>query len=355
MFRSLLGCSRTIIGYPRYVDPFQLTRALIDIESISGNEAAVGEFLLRELKSLGFLTARMPVDDAASRFNVLAFVPERPNPEVIFSTHIDTVPPFIPSSEDETRIYGRGACDTKGIIAAMISAALRFKEEKASVGLMFVVGEERDSLGARTANASTLINPKPRFLINGEPTENKIAIASKGALRVEITARGKMAHSAYPHLGESAVEKLLEALNRIKTVKLPTDPEIGPTTVNIGVIEGGRAPNVIPDFAKAQLLYRTVGPVDKLKQDLKDAVGDLAEMECVLDIPFVRLRTFEGLPTFVAAYTTDIPALSTWGEPILFGPGSIHVAHTSGEFIEKQQLTEAIEIYYSMAKKLLAT
>lgn len=337
------------------MDPFKLTRELVDIESISGNEAAVGEFLLRELKSLGFITSRMPVDDAANRFNVLATVPEAQNPVVVFSTHIDTVPPFIASSEDDIRIHGRGACDTKGIIAAMIAAAIRLKEEKAPIGLLFVVGEERDSLGARAANTSTMVQPRPRFLINGEPTENKIATASKGSLRVEITARGKMAHSAYPHLGESAVEKLLEALNRIKSVELPVNPEVGPTTVNIGVIEGGRAPNVIPDFAKAQLLYRTVGAVDKLKQDLKDAVGDLAQLECVLDIPFVKLRTFEGLPTFVAAYTTDIPALNTWGEPILFGPGSIHVAHTSGEFIEKQQLLDAIEIYYTMAKKLLTS
>lgn len=337
------------------MDPFALTRELIDIESISGNEAAVGEFLLRELKSLGFITTRMPVDDATNRFNVLATIPEAQNPAVVFSTHIDTVPPFIASSEDDTRIYGRGACDTKGIIAAMISAAVRLKDEKAPVGLLFVVGEERDSLGARTANASTMMQPRPRFLINGEPTENKVAIASKGALRVEITARGKMAHSAYPHLGESAVEKLLEALSRIKAVELPVNPEVGSTTVNIGVIEGGRAPNVIPDFAKAQLLYRTVGPVEQLKQDLKEAVGDLAELECVLDIPFVKLRTFAELPTFIASYTTDIPALATWGEPILFGPGSIHVAHTTGEFIDKQQLLDAIEIYSTMARKLLAS
>jgi acetylornithine deacetylase len=334
------------------VDPFQLARQLIDIESISGNEGAVGEFLLRELKSLGFITHRMPVDDAANRFNVLALVAEAQTPAIVFSTHMDTVPPFIASSEDERCIYGRGACDTKGIIAAMIAAALRLKDEKAPIGLLFVVGEERDSLGARTANASSLLTTRPKYLINGEPTENQVAIASKGALRVEITARGKMAHSAYPHLGESAVEKLLEALDRIKAVDLPINPEVGPTTVNIGVIEGGRAPNIVPDFAKAQLLYRTVGPVDKLKQNLKEAVGDLAEVECVLDIPFVKLRTFEGLPTFVAAYTTDIPALSSWGEPILFGPGSIHVAHTSGEFIEKKQLLEAIDIYYLMAKKL---
>jgi acetylornithine deacetylase len=330
------------------VDPFQLTRQLIDIESISGNEAAVGDFLFAKLKELGFDARKLPVTD--TRANVYAVVPGVEKPVVVFSTHIDTVPPFIPSSEDETKIYGRGSCDTKGIIAAMVSACLRLKDENAPVAMLFVVGEERDSLGAITANKSPV---GAKFLINGEPTENKVATASKGALRVEITARGKMAHSAYPHLGESAIDKLLDALERVRKIDLPVNPEVGPTTYNIGVIEGGRAPNVISDFAKAQLLYRSVGPVDELKKQIEEAAGDAVETKVVLDLPFVKLRTFEGLPTFVASYTTDIPALSNWGEPILFGPGSIHVAHTDGEHIEKKQLLEAIEIYYAMAKKLL--
>jgi acetylornithine deacetylase len=339
------------------VDPISLTRRLIDIESISGNEAAVGEFLLQELTSLGFRAVKMPVEDTGGRerFNVLATLPESPAPVVAFSTHIDTVPPFIPSSEDAANIYGRGACDTKGIIAAMIAAAIRLQAERAPVCLLFVVGEERDSLGAKTANATAMLQQRPRFLINGEPTENRVATASKGALRVEVTARGKMAHSAYPHLGESAIDKLLDALAKIRALELPVNSDVGPTTVNVGVIEGGRAPNVIPDFAKAQLLFRTVGPTEELKHHLKLAADGLAELEYVLEIPFVKLRTFEGLPSFVAAYTTDIPWLDTWGEPILFGPGSIHVAHTTKEFIEKQQLRDAIEIYYSMAKKLLAS
>jgi acetylornithine deacetylase len=341
--------------YSLYVTPeqtFKLTRQLIDIESITGNEAAVGEFLFSELARLGFAPKKMPA--AENRFNIYADASGAPPPVVIFSTHIDTVPPFIKSSEDETNIYGRGACDTKGIIAAMLNAAVRLRDENAPIGLLFVVGEERDSLGARVANDSPL-NPKAKYLINGEPTENQVAIASKGSLRVEITATGKMAHSAYPHLGESAIEKLLDALNRVRTLTLPVNPEVGPTTMNIGIIEGGRAPNVIPDFAKAQLLYRMVGPAEQLKSEIVNAVGDLAKVEAVLDIPFVKLRTFDNLPTFVAAYTTDIPALSNWGEPILFGPGSIHVAHTTGEYIDKKQQLEAAEIYYSMAKKLLST
>jgi acetylornithine deacetylase len=330
------------------VDPFALTRQLIDIESISGNEAAVGEFLFTKLRELGFVVEKMPVE--GTRFNVYAHCGDAP--VVVFSTHIDTVPPFIRSAEDSTNIYGRGSCDAKGIIAAMIAAAIRLKEERPAVGLLFLVGEERDSLGARVANEHPL-RPRAHYLINGEPTENRVGTASKGTLRIEIVARGKMAHSAYPELGESAIENLLDVLEPVRRIHLPQHPEFGSTTLNIGMIEGGRAPNVIPDFAKAQLLYRLIGPPDPIIADLRAAVGSRAEIEAVLHIPFVRLRTFPGLPTFVAAYTTDIPALSNWGEPILFGPGSIHVAHTDREHIEKKQLLAAVEIYYSMARQLL--
>ncbi len=332
--------------YAQWVfDTFQFARQLIDIESISGNEKNVGEFLYTKLADLGFRTSKMPVEE--NRFNVYATLSEKP--VVVFSTHMDTVPPFIPSSEDDSNLYGRGACDTKGIIAAMVTAALRLKQENAAIAMLFVVGEERDSLGARTANQHPVGS---RYLINGEPTENRVALASKGALRVEITARGKMAHSAYPELGESAIDKLLGALFNLRNLELPESAEVGPTTMNIGVIEGGRAPNVIPDFAKAQLLYRLVGPSEKLKQDIVNAVGELAEVDFVLEIPFVKLHTFEDLPTFTASFTTDIPALSNWGDPVLFGPGSIHVAHTDREYISKRELLEATETYYRMAKAL---
>ncbi len=349
------------LGYPMAVNPllshdiFKLTRQLIDIESISGNEGAVGEFILRELSSRGFSARKMPVDPAANRCNVFATPKDVDAPVIVFSTHMDTVPPFIISSEDDANIYGRGSCDAKGIIAAMIVAVeqLRQADKNTPTGLLFVVGEERDSFGARTANQHAP-QPKPKYLINGEPTENKLAIASKGALRTEIIASGRMAHSAYPELGDSAIEKLLEALQRLRAIPLPADPEVGPTTVNIGVIEGGRAPNVIPDFAKAQLLYRTVGPAGQLKSAIVAAVGELAKVEFVLEIPFTRLRRHPGLPTMVASFTTDIPALSNWGEPTLFGPGSIHVAHTTAEFIGKKQQMDAVEIYCKMAKALLA-
>jgi acetylornithine deacetylase len=331
------------------MDVVSLTRRLVDIESISGNERAVGDFLLEYLAGLGYSASRMEV--TPQRFNVYATIAGG-KPSVVFSTHMDTVPPFIPSSDDSDHIYGRGACDAKGIIAAQIAAAERLRQEGTlAPALLFLVGEERDSQGAAVANQHA---PGSRFLINGEPTENRIAIASKGTLRVELVARGKMAHSAYPELGESAIDKLLDALGRLRAMALPTNPDVGPSTLNIGVIEGGEAPNVVPPFARAQLLYRLVGPSDELKGRIIETVGNSVEVTFVLEIPVVRLRTVHDIPTMVAAFTTDIPRLSNWGEPVLLGPGSIHVAHTERERVEKRQLHEAVELYCTVAKKLMS-
>jgi len=334
------------------MDAITLTRQLVDIESISGNEAAVGNYLYGELCRVGYQTRRIPVQDG--RFNVYAITPEHQNPSVVFSTHMDTVPPFIPSSEDAMRIYGRGSCDAKGIIAAQIAAAERLKQQGIFVGLLFVVGEERDSHGAKVANeyAANEKMSSVKYLVNGEPTENQIALASKGTLRIEVTASGRMAHSAYPELGESAIDKLIAALARLRAMALPSDPEIGPCTMNIGLIEGGRAPNVISDYAHADLLYRLVGPTEALRNRILQTAGDEVKIDFPLEIPFQRLRTVDGLPTMIAAFTTDIPALTNWGEPLLIGPGSIHVAHTEGEFIEKRQLIEAIDLYCAIAKGL---
>jgi acetylornithine deacetylase len=329
------------------MDAVALTRQLVDIESITGNEGPVGDFLRGELVRRGFQAEKIPVEGA--RCNLFATWAGESCPAVVFSTHMDTVPPFIPSSEDATCVYGRGSCDAKGIIAVQVTAAECLRQEGIHVGLLFLVGEERDSLGAKVANQRP---GGSKFLINGEPTENRVAVASKGALRVELTAKGRMAHSAYPELGESAIDKLLSALQRLRGMKLPSENGIGPCTLNIGVIEGGRAPNVIPDKARAQLLYRLVGPSDQLKREIVVTVGDLAQVEFVLEIPFVRLRTLEGLPTMVAAFTTDIPALSNWGQPLLLGPGSIHVAHTDREYVEKKQQQEAVELYCSIARQL---
>jgi len=242
-------------------------------------------------------------------------------------------------------------CDAKGIIAAQVAAAERLRAEGYRIGLLFVSGEERDSAGAKVANE----NPKgSRFLINGEPTDNRLALASKGALRAVLTATGKMGHSAYPELGESAVHKLVEALGNVLALSLPVEEGIGDSTLNIGQIQGGRAPNVIADHAEAQILIRLVGDSTETRKAVQNAAEGLAEVDFTLEIPFVKLRAVEGFPTMVAKFTTDIPQLSNWGQPLLLGPGSIHVAHTPYEKLAKSELLEAVDLYVAVAKQLLA-
>jgi acetylornithine deacetylase/succinyl-diaminopimelate desuccinylase-like protein len=339
------------------LDPIQLTRRLVDIESISYNEGAVGAFLAEFLATQDFAVEKMPVEQhkesrsTSERFNVYACVPGQ-TPDVVLSTHMDTVPPFIPSSEDDAFIYGRGACDAKGIIAAQIAAAKKLAEQGIRAALLFVVGEERDSAGAKTAN----LHPRGgRFLINGEPTDNRIALASKGTLRAAIRASGKMAHSAYPELGESATQKLVEALHRILAIPLPALDDVGPSTLNIGMISGGHAPNVIADHAEAQVMVRLVGSSEETRRAIEQAVAGLATVDYTLEIPFKRLRAVEGLPTMIAAFTTDIPWLTNWGEPVLLGPGSIHVAHTPHEKLAKNELLAAIDLYVEVAGQLVTS
>jgi len=339
------------------LDPIQLTRRLVDIESISYNEGAVGAFLAELLATQDFAVEKMPVEQhkesrsTSERFNVYACVPGQ-TPDVVLSTHMDTVPPFIPSSEDDAFIYGRGACDAKGIIAAQIAAAKKLAEQGIRAALLFVVGEERDSAGAKTAN----LHPRgSRFLINGEPTDNRIALASKGTLRAAIRASGKMAHSAYPELGESATQKLVEALHRILAIPLPALDDVGPSTLNIGMISGGHAPNVIADHAEAQVMVRLVGSSEETRRAIEQAVAGLATVDYTLEIPFKRLRAVEGLPTMIAAFTTDIPWLTNWGEPVLLGPGSIHVAHTPHEKLAKNELLAAIDLYVEVAGQLVTS
>ncbi len=330
---------------------FELTRALVDIESITNHEKDIGLFLLGRLSELAARTGgrveRMEVEP--ERFNVFACWGE---PFVTLSTHMDTVPPFIPSREDEEYIWGRGACDTKGIIAAMITAAEKLLEEgRRNFGLLFVVGEERNSAGAFAAARQ----PRgSRYLINGEPTENKLALGSKGALRYEIEARGRMAHSAYPELGESAIEKLLDFLDEIRRMPLPEDPVLGRSTLNIGTIGGGRAPNVVADHARAEIMFRLVSDAAPIREAVGRAAAGRAEAREVLAIPAVRLGSLDNLETTVVSFTTDIPAFgSAWGQPFLIGPGSIHVAHTLEERAPKRQLLEAVEIYRQMVNRLL--
>lgn len=325
------------------MDLISLTRALIDIESVTGNERGVGDFLFQYLSRLGAVE-RMPV--AGERFNLFANWGE---PVVVLSTHIDTVPPFFPSSEDADFVHGRGACDTKGILASMIKAVEMLRAEGAGgFGLLLVVGEETDSLGAQVANRQ----PRgSRYLINGEPTENRLALGSKGALYLRIEASGRMAHSAYPELGDSAVDRLLEALARLRTVPLPSDPLLGETTLNVGTISGGRASNVIADQAGAEVLIRTVGDTAELRRSIREALAGVVIAE-ERETRAMRLGSLPGFETTVVKYTTDIPRLGAWGEPFLLGPGSIHLAHTPEERVPKRELEEAVHLYVQMVRRL---
>jgi acetylornithine deacetylase len=337
-------------------DPIGLTRQLCEIESTTYHEGAVGDFLAEFLTGRGWEVEKtvvaQPVESASAgpRWNVYGG-PAGKTPDLVFSTHMDTVPPYIPFSEDAEWMYGRGVSDAKGIIAAQVAAAEVLRTAGFRVGLLFVSGEERDSAGAKAAN----LKPKgSRFLINGEPTDNRVALASKGALRVVFRATGKMAHSAYPELGESAVHKLVQVLAKLLELDLPVTDDVGPSTLNIGQIQGGHAPNVIADKAEAQVLVRLVGDSAPVKAAMLEAAKGLAEVDFTLEIPFARLRAPEGLPTMVAKFTTDIPQLSNWGQPLLLGPGSIHVAHTPFEKLAKKELLEAVELYVNVAKQLLA-
>jgi len=327
---------------------FELTRALIDIDSVTPNEERVGEFLFEVLSKLpGAQVERMDVEP--HRFNVFA---HWGNPVVVLSTHMDTVPPFFPSREDDEFIWGRAACDTKGIIASMIHAAQGLlRDGTKDLGLMFFVGEERNSIGAFTAAKQ----PRgSRYIINGEPTDNKLALGSKGALRYEIVAHGRMAHSAYPHLGESAIEKLLDVLQCVRTMPMQHDPLFGPATVNIGTIQGGRAPNVIPDYAKAEVFFRLVDDGSSTRIAMNNIAGEKVELTEGYCMPAMRFGQLDGFETCVVSYVTDISALgNSWGEPFLLGPGSIHFAHTAEERIPKTEILEAVQIYQTMVRQLL--
>ena len=330
---------------------FELTRTLVDIESITENERAIGDYLFQHLSSLASTTGgkveKMAVE--ADRFNVLAYWDD---PTVTLSTHMDTVPPFFGSREDDEFIWGRGACDTKGIIAAMIFAVRQLLDEgQRNIALLFVVGEERNSTGAECASQN---GRGSKFIINGEPTENKLALGSKGALRLELTTHGRMAHSAYPDLGDSAILKLLDILADLRQLKLPYDPVLGQSTLNIGTISGGRAPNVIPDEAGAELFFRVIDAGDSLETHVRQVVNARGDVFKRLQTPAVHLGSVPGFETSIVAFTTDIPGFKgAWGKPFLIGPGSIHVAHTYEERIPKRQLLEAVPLYKRLVKHLL--
>ncbi len=333
---------------------FELTRALVDIDSTTGHEKQAADYLFAHLALLAEKFGGRPERQTAE--------PDRDNlfvcfgdPVVTLSTHLDTVPPYFPSREDDTHIHGRGSCDAKGIIAAMIAAAESLLVSGTrNFALLFVVGEERDSIGARTAAAS----PRgSRFLINGEPTENHLALGSKGALRYELIARGKLAHSAYPERGHSAIHALLDTLQEIRSFPLPNDPVLGVSSLNVGTVHGGCAPNVIADEARAEIMFRVVGDPAATRAAVERlAATHKIEAREVFFTPAIHLSALPDLPTTIVAFTTDIPSFAgNWGQPFLIGPGSIHVAHTAEERIPKSELSGAVEIYGRMVRQLLAT
>jgi acetylornithine deacetylase len=349
----VLHSPRTTIKWT-VMDLFALTRALVDIDSTTGEELRVADFLFSQLALLsaanGGEIERMVA--APGRDNILVTFGE---PVVTLSTHMDTVPPFFPSREDATHIHGRGSCDAKGIIAAMIGAAeLLLSGGARNFALLFVVGEERSSIGAKVAAS---LPRGSKFLINGEPTENQLALGSKGALRYELSAQGKLAHSAYPELGHSAIHVLLDALYEVRAMEMPEDPVLGATTLNVGTISGGRAPNVVADEARAEIMFRLVSDPTELRAAVEKiaATHKIAARE-VLYTPAVHLSALPDIPTIIVAFTTDIPTFDgTWGKPFLIGPGSIHVAHTAEERIPKKELKDAVRIYAQMVRQLLAT
>jgi acetylornithine deacetylase len=324
-----------------------LARALVDIDSTTGREAEACAWLAGHLRGRGFQVTEQPV--SAGRANILALLD--PRPVVVLSTHVDCVPPFFPSRVEGGRLFGRGACDAKGALAAQVAAAERLRESgEGRVGLLFVVGEERGSDGAKVANA---ISPGPRFLVDGEPTESRLGLATRGAFRVKLRAAGRAAHSSQPQLGVSAIDLLVDALVELRGLELPEDPQLGRTFYVTGLISGGIAPNVVPPSAEAELNFRTVGPGAEVLERLAPLRSRVA-IETVLEVPPVRMRTVPGFETSAFAFTTDVPFLDGWGEPLLFGPGSVVDAHTDGDHVGIAELEGAVLAYERIARALLA-
>jgi acetylornithine deacetylase len=330
------------------VDLVALTRRLVDIDSTTGREADVARWLARDLADRGYQVTEQPVTDG--RFNVYARLDRQP--EIVFSTHVDCVPPFFASREERGLVFGRGACDAKGILAAQVAAGERLRASgETRFGLLFVAGEERGSDGARVAN--DVAPGGVRFLINGEPTDNRLGSATRGIYRVRLNAVGRAAHSSFPELGDSAIDKLLDALMVIRGVELPTDSLLGRTHYSVGLIDGGVAPNVVSPYASAELLFRIVGDAEPIRAALAVVEG-LVAVEPVMEMAAVRLHTVTGFDTAVFPYTTDVPLLTKWGTPLLLGPGSIHVAHTDDEHVAIDELRQGVDLYESLARRLLA-
>ena len=330
----------------REVDPVALTRSLVDIDSTTGREGEAGRWLAGYLRDNGFAVVEQRVDDARS--NLIAGAGQ---PAVVFSTHFDCVPPFFPSRVEGDRLYGRGSCDAKGILAAQVAAADRLRRGgEHRVGLLFVVGEERGSDGARAANPAA---SGSRYLVNGEPTDNRLGSATRGVLRLRLRASGRAAHSSFPELGESAIDTLIDALIELRGMELPSDALLGRTHYSVGLISGGVAPNVISPSAEAEVMFRTVSDAALVRRAIAPIEKRVA-IEHVLEVPPIRMTVVDGFETAAFPYTTDVPFLDAWGQPLLFGPGSIHVAHTAEEFVSIEELNRAVDHYVTIARDLLS-
>jgi acetylornithine deacetylase len=331
-----------------FMDPLELTRALVALETPTGSEQPAIDLLEGMLQRAGYHTVRQPV--SRGRDNLYAY---RELPELVFSTHVDTVPPHLPLVEDEVAIQGRGACDAKGLAAAMVAASERLAAAgERRIGLLFLVGEENGSDGAR---AAADFGPRGRFIINGEPTENRLSVGQKGTLRVDLDATGRAAHSAYPEDGSSAIGALLDTIERIRRLPLPRDPLLGPSTLNLGLISGGVAPNVVPPFASAQLLVRTVEPTGPLRAAIGELLAPGVSVSFPVELPFHKAGGAPpGWDTTVVSYASDLPFLSSWGEGFQMGPGSIRVAHTAKEHILKADLLRGVDLYVRLATDLLS-
>lgn len=343
------------------VDIVSLTRSLVDIDSTTGREGDAGRWCADYLRGRGFTVTEQRVD--ATRFNIVANVAQPfraaddaglkacATPAVVLSTHIDCVPPFFPSRVEGDRLYGRGSCDAKGIAASMVAAVDRLQRDGESrVGLLFVVGEERGSDGAKKADE---IASGSRYLIDGEPTDNRLGRATRGILRVKLRASGRAAHSSFPELGESAIDKLIDALIALRHIALPHDDVLGTTHYTVGLIGGGVAPNVVSPSAEAEIMFRTVSEATEVRKAIAPLEQRVA-IEHVLEVPPVKMITVPGYDAAVFPYTTDIPFLSRWGQPLLFGPGSIHVAHTADEYVSIAELHAAADHYVTIARELLS-
>lgn len=333
---------------PPQSDVVALAAELLAVQSPTANEGAAVDFVSGWLVRRGWNVTVQEV--SPGRGNVWA---SRAGGGVTFSTHLDTVPPYYPPRLEGNRLYGRGSCDAKGIAAAMMVAADRLaRAGEERVDVLLVVGEEKGSDGARAANH---LPATSRYLVNGEPTESKLASGAKGSMRVTVRTRGREAHSAYAHLGRSAIEPLVDLLPKLRDVPLPTDEVLGATTYNVGVIRGGTEANIVPAHAEAELMFRLVGDPEPVREALRRWAGDAAQLEWGSYIPAQRFHTIGGFDVAAVSYTSDIPLLSRWGTPLLFGPGSITVAHTPDEYVAVDELRDSVDAYVRIARTLLAT